>query len=241
MIEWLIGIEGNISDIAILGTELRSNDLKIIKDEGKDYLSYSGFSSVTDAKVVYTQATELIKVINGAAKLSFPNIKIISQSGVIKSIERNENGDLKGGGTHIFPPPMEVRSFMTATVRIGDKVLPTAVDEWTALSKEDDKVRKAFVLFGNNDHSWDNLFKIFEIIESDVGGKMISNGWITKSQKEKFTNTANSSTALGIEARHGHSKHAAPKKPMTKAEAIDIISTLLKRWLRQKADTKMKD
>ncbi len=241
MIEWLIGIEGSISDIAILSTELRSNDLKIIKDESKDYLSCSGFNSITDAEVVCAQATELIKVINGTAKLSFPNIKIISHSGIIKSIERNENGELKGGGTYIFPPPMEVRLFMTASVRIGEKILPTAVEEWTALSKEDEKVQKVFVLFGNNDHRWDDLFKIFEIVESDVGGKMVSNGWITKYQKEKFTNTANSSTAIGVEARHGHSKHAPPKNPMTKGEAIDVISTLLKRWLRQKADTKIKD
>lgn len=238
MIEWWIEIEGNPSDIEMLGTELRTNDLKIIKYDDKNYLWYSGFNSITAAESIHAQAIELINVINGAAKLSYPSIHIIKQTGSIKNIERTPDGEVKGGGVHIFLPPAKTRSFFTATVRIGDKVLPTALDKWTALSNGDDKVKKVLLLFGNEDHNWDNLYKIFEIVESDVGGKMISNGWITKTQKDRFTNTANSSAALGVEARHGNNRYAPPKKPMMKGEAIDLISNLVKRWLRQKADTK---
>ena len=75
---------------------------------------------------------------------------------------------------------------------------------------------------------------MFEIVQSDVGGKIIKAGWATKAEVERFTHTADSAVAVGDDARHGHEKFQPPKKPMSLADAKDLITRILKSWLDSK-------
>jgi hypothetical protein len=82
--------------------------------------------------------------------------------------------------------------------------------------------------------SWHNLINIFEAIESDVGGLIITLGWATKSELDTFTRTANSRQAIGDEARHGHNKFDPPKKPMTLQQACELIARITCKWIDYK-------
>lgn len=123
---------------------------------------------------------------------------------------------------------------ITANQSEDQETKPTIPDLYVAIAQRDPKVAKALRLLGFEESSWPSLYKIFEVIQSDVGGKMYENGWIIEAKGDLFTQTANSSLAIGDEARHGHEKVPAPPKPMPLAEAKSLIKTLLERWMDSK-------
>ena len=99
----------------------------------------------------------------------------------------------------------------------------------------DTKVNKALRLFGSA-RDWVDLYRVFEVIESDVGGEkgLVSRGWITRKLASLFTSTANNPAAIGDAARHGHSNQPPPARPMTLTEARELIRRLLESWLQTK-------
>ena len=105
---------------------------------------------------------------------------------------------------------------------------------WAAIAKDDDKVRQALRFWVNAHDNWGNLYKILEIIESDVGSSIYSNGWVSKAEVGRFTQTANSADALGDEARHAKKHVAPPSTPMTIKEARHLIKVLLQKWIESK-------
>jgi len=82
--------------------------------------------------------------------------------------------------------------------------------------------------------SWDTLYKIFEVIEGDVGRLILDLKWMSKTQKRRFTQTAQSPQVIGDEARHGRQKEQPPKKPMPLQEAIDMITQTTHEWINYK-------
>jgi hypothetical protein len=52
----------------------------------------------------------------------------------------------------------------------------TSVEEWIALAKMDQKVAKALRLVGTRELSWAELYKLYELVHSDIGDKMFANG-----------------------------------------------------------------
>ncbi len=58
--------------------------------------------------------------------------------------------------------------------------------------------------------------------------------WMSKAQKTRFTQTAQSPHVLGDEARHGRQKEQPPKNPMPIQEAIDLITRTTHEWINYK-------
>jgi hypothetical protein len=79
-----------------------------------------------------------------------------------------------------------------------------------------------------------HLYKIFEVIEGDVGRLIIDLKWMSKAQKTRFTQTAQSPQVIGDEARHGRQKEQPPKNPMPIQEAIDLITRITHEWINYK-------
>ena len=83
---------------------------------------------------------------------------------------------------------------------------------------------------------WYSIYKAYEVVLRDVGGKqaVTSLGWAKKKEQDLFTRTANSYDALGIEARHGVQREEPPDTPMAYDEACSFVVSLVKRWLQEK-------
>ncbi|MCE8424927.1 MAG: hypothetical protein J5U17_04025 [Candidatus Methanoperedens sp.] len=111
------------------------------------------------------------------------------------------------------------------------------IPKWVTAAKHNTNVTKALRLFGAGTHDWVSLYRIYEVIENDVGGKskIIKKGWTTDKAIRRFKYTANSPGAIGDEARHGNQKEPSPKDPMALSEAKFLIETILHNWLRLKA------
>jgi hypothetical protein len=97
----------------------------------------------------------------------------------------------------------------------------------------DTKVQTALWIF-NDERNYINLYKCYEVILSDVGGRV--NGWVEKSSLKRFSHTANSPTAIGYSlARHGRENSVPPEEPVTLADADALIRRLIIAWITDKA------
>jgi hypothetical protein len=114
------------------------------------------------------------------------------------------------------------------------------------LAHSDSKVADLLELLNGGDlSSWPGLYRIFEVIQSDLGSNkpgrdaIVSNGWATQDQIERFRFSANSPKTSGLKARHGDETAThAPKgfhlSPMPVSEARDLIKRILSSWLEVK-------
>ena len=102
-----------------------------------------------------------------------------------------------------------------------------------ALIFRDPNVEKVVRLHGLPE-SWINSSRIFEVIEGDVGGGIVSQGWATKSETTTFSRTANNPQAVGDEARHGYQRVQPPPKPITQQEASELITRITHQWINYK-------
>lgn len=80
--------------------------------------------------------------------------------------------------------------------------------------------------------TWCELYHAFEVVQSHVGSDMFAYGWIARSAKERFKQTAQSAAAIGKSARHGNTlKFPPPKHPMSWSAANHTIRNLVVQWV----------
>lgn len=173
---------------------------------------------------------------NGATKLALGGNLGITESGVLEHrLDGTETFHM-----HVSDTIHVRESFVLSVVDSEGNVIEEhkpadPIPTWLQASLMDDSVRKVFRLFGQQ-HDWVNLYRIFEVIENDVGGinKIAENDWSTKTQVKTFKHTANSPNAVGDDARHGKEHTEPPKSPMLLSEARALVETLVHHWLRSK-------
>jgi len=109
---------------------------------------------------------------------------------------------------------------------------PGEVTLWSELVARDPKVAEALYYSGES-QDWGSLYKVYEIIQTDLGKKIFKLSEQGKSKHELFTKTAQ------WEMRHSHAwllqqKLVPPEEPMTLAAATRLVQTTLVNWLRWK-------
>jgi hypothetical protein len=127
-----------------------------------------------------------------------------------------------------------------ATVKIGEGGTAEPVQQvdpvclWFSLAEANETVARVLRMYGEAVQPWKDLYPIYEIIESSVGGEdaLVSKEWTSRNQISRFTRTAGHPKVAGDEARHGVSTVEPPPNPMTPAEAWTFIGSLLNQWLR---------
>jgi hypothetical protein len=81
--------------------------------------------------------------------------------------------------------------------------------------------------------NWWNLYKVFEVVEDDVNGRVYK--LVDEQKLRDFKSTAQSRNHLGDEARHASSKkkYSGPLIPTSFEEAQELIRQLVEKWLQQ--------
>jgi len=95
------------------------------------------------------------------------------------------------------------------------------------------RARDALIIVGRPNLTWSELYLLFELVQADMGGRMVDLGWISSSDANLFTHTANSYSALRSDGRHGKDKGNPPAQPMQHGVAVKIVRALVFAWLRQ--------
>lgn len=233
--EWFVKIRGERSDLEGLCKSVNSRKLCIIQ-EGQDFILKSAdFNSLIDADEVRSKANEIISWINGAAMLDLGMRKSLAVDSVVKICN--------DGKWNFFVQPEAVS--MLCSVNTPDVAIDGVVQQvhqkgpissWITVARYDTSVAKVLRLYGSSEHDWVGLYRIYEVIENDIGGvnRIVKNGWATNESIRLFKRTANSPGAIGDKSRHGGRATEPPKHPMKLSEAKSLVETIIHKWFRLK-------
>jgi hypothetical protein len=235
--KWKVQITGDVFDLQELERSLIGPDVRVTKDDDVYYLDSQHFDSCKQDYEVREKTSEILAVLNGATKLALGGNSIIS---VVNIVHINSDGT-----KHVYLSLSDTINFRDScsfaiTDKDGNIVEEThpadKVPEWVSIGLNDIAVQKAFRLFGVQHHNWVSLYRIFEVIEKDVGGinTISNNGWVSKEKLKVFKHTANSPGAIGDNARHGKESSFPPKNPMLLSEARSLIEMLFHQWIKHK-------
>jgi hypothetical protein len=107
----------------------------------------------------------------------------------------------------------------------------------SALTVQDASVEKVMRLFASAEaRTWVGLYRIYEVIEGDVGGEyaMRKLAWISESDLKRFKHSSNSVTVAGDAARHGKELNNPPSDPVTREEVTAFVILIIHAWLEAK-------
>jgi len=224
MSKWLVSLVGSSSDFELISRELNTDYAGLEQINDINYLLSTIFDSIEDARDVHIKATEILATIKSIIRLNYNHSLDVEISG-INRLQRD------GGISQYILPlgiPSEVSFGMTRL--ISDETSSQDSNEIESMFLKilkNPKAMKANRIFMLYDNNWDNLYKIFEVIQSEVGSVIVQDGWAKQNEQDRFTQTANSEIALGDDARHGHSRIEPPSNPMTLDEAKSLIEKIL--------------
>lgn len=231
--EWFVSIIGDSNDLDELSKSLKSPELSISYDGESYILKTDEFNSLDDAEKVRNRAVEIISLINGAAGLTLGIRTPIEVSHVVKLNDegtRNVSVDISN--------TMTVRDSISMSIHRDDGTIEKIhqcdpIPNWLSTAKKDNSVAKALRLFGSGAYDWVNLYRIYEVIEDDMGGlkNIVKEGWVTEKMIKHFKHTANSPGAIGDDSRHGTESTTPPRDPMLLSEAKSFVMTLFRNWL----------
>lgn len=236
--EWFVQLTGERFDLEELSKALNSPEL-CVTQEGKDFiLKSTEFKFLKDADDVRNKAREILSLINGAARLTL---------GMQKSLAVTRVVNVRDDGTRQITGFVSISETINPRDKVSISTITTngivqeihqvgPIPSWITTAQHDTNIAKALRLFGNENQDWVNLYRIYEVIESDVGGvsNIVDKGWATKKALKRFKHTANSPTTIGDDSRHGKDTTQPPKNPMELSEAKSIIKTLIHNWLNLK-------
>lgn len=216
MAEWRIQLSGDKFDLDELPRWFTSEELKVKEENGKYYLKSSELNLLTEASKVKEQAEKFLKFINGAGKIKDSKFKPVS-------IGRIEKAEANGRSMqYLFPESINGRSKVSgdlSVIKAGSSeeeqttIRISYVESWVTLTSKDKNVAKVLSFFCK-ELNWQNLYKIWEVIEEEQGSKVFEKGWASEKKISDFTQTANSYLAIGDEARHGYEKIPIPRKSL---------------------------
>jgi len=235
--KWLVRLKGDKFDLEDLPALFDSPELAVVEENGFYYLQSCKLESLTSADEVREQAVALINILNGVTKLYRDCFSDASEDG----ITRIEDNGQRHHNVYIEVPlttiRVKARASVIVTTRNGieKKVSqPTNIRTWTNIAMNYKPVENALYFF--REGTWDNLYKVYEIIRDDAGNEqaIIKKSWGSKRELHRFTQIVQSSEALGDDARHASKKYKPPAQPMSLTEAKSLIRGILTNWMQTK-------
>jgi hypothetical protein len=229
----LVQISGDKLDIEDLQLELKNFRWKIIEEQNNYFLTSDILDSCDDNTEIISKANDFLDIINGAAKIIHEDhIKVTTNS--IRRINENGNGFIH----HVMiSETARARSRCSAIViskeNNQEELKTTVIEDWLLKADVHKSVKNALHFFNENETTWINLYKVYDIIEEDLGGEKALLRFFQDGIKD-FKYIANNYLAIGDHARHANQKHPAPKRILTLNEAYSIIKNLFEKWVLTK-------
>jgi hypothetical protein len=224
--KWMIRLEGSETDLGLVAEALsRLESHKIEREGDLFYLSSSTTTDFESDDAIREHARRMTAIIRGLARLYAPAARDWKCTDYLVKID--ESGQRTATTTVMTEVKVawriegeECQTKYAAAVRSAAAEL--AGLEWAALLLD-------------RDLTWPELYKLVELIESDMGS--IPESWASKRELEAFTASANHPAISGLEARHGVLPGAAPRAShrMDARTAQALVLKIAKLWLDQRA------
>lgn len=236
MSEWWINLQGDDFDLSQLATILTSSNFRIQRSEGGYYLTADSLNQLENAHEVWETANTALQSFNGMVRLMFPGSKPLSVGNIqrVETDGRTHYYLLTESGTYALQGSV-VSLVQSGEGNVAESAQRNPMPEWVNLTQTDPTVARVLTMFGKVVQPWKDLYPIFEIIRKDVGGEetLVSLGWTSMTEIRRFRHTANSPEAVEG-SRHGTPTGARPTNPMTPAEAMEFVRSLMVQWITSK-------
>jgi hypothetical protein len=218
-------------DLEELPDWLSGPDLKVETRDSRSVLTGSAFERFKDAADAHQFATEILDRVNSLGPLLWSGYEPVTTGAVLS----------EGGHHHILMAVAAGRARVKGKVvvlrRDGTEVPPEppplSVLHLLRVATTDPVVDRVLMYLRPPDVTWADLYRALEAVEQDAGD-VSSRGWAVASQRRLFRHTANNFGALGIDARHGHTKNPPPAHPMSLTQARSFVFEVVVKWLRTK-------
>lgn len=228
---------GDPAELRMLADALRDPSLSICEDNGEFVLTSSEFASITRPDEVRARANKLVTSLSGLGRLMLGSQRPVRVGEIIIDPKgrRHIELDAEPGAYRVKGHPARLTTVRTDGTLENDRPVPP-VRECVLLAAQDPAVAKALRLRNADQLTWGDLYRLYEVVEADLGGlsKIAELGWSTQGEVRRFKHTANSEAAAGDEARHGSEIRQPPKDPMKLPDARELVDRLLNNWLRSK-------
>lgn len=233
--KWFIQLHGDHELLGWLTSDNNSrDDLIILEDDGNYFMTSLELEKLNSVEEVKKKSIEIIELINGIASFLFSAKGKISSNSISN---RNESG---GIDCTVFadtcfinisiPPPTIIIENHDGTISKASPLL--SINQLLLDARINVNKSKIFRLIAKGNLDWAILYKLLEVIESDIGDQLFA--WVSKTKIKNFKHTCNSITALGDDSRHGKEVTTPPKNPMTLKESQDLINLIIDKYLEVK-------
>ncbi len=243
--DWLIKLRGNSIVLDNLDQSMSSPHF-IIFDDSDDhqseqfFLRSSHFNGNESGQAVFSAASGLVQLINGASAIHWGFNNYIRRGSIsidgIYSTNKQAPRDYDWSNVSISKQVAPSNPFIGIESRSRNgNPYRSATTGYIQLCLDNDDVfhllRQISVGF-----DWRNLYCIWDTVAHYCGGskQIIKHLDLNENEIKAFTGTANSFGVLGLEARHGVMGWGVPQNTVTKEEAVDIINNVVKKYLNKK-------
>jgi hypothetical protein len=241
---WQVQIQGSPHDLEHLARVFTAPPTCVARDERDGVFLYESalFQTCTTSEEVWAIADEQLAILSGVL-----TILRSSREPLISGAVYRRNA---AGGRDVF---VRVQHTVQARAEVGEVTvtvndsegnpitrpsLPPRIMVFMQLAAVDSAVAKVLRLQSlKESRSWVGLYRIYEVIEADVGGQeaLKLRSWGTASDLKRFRHSANSVAVAGDTARHGKEPQQPPRQPMSQEEAATYVERMVQCWLTCKA------
>jgi hypothetical protein len=237
-VHWCVEVTGDSIALQALEQSMRGEATSIARQSEKFVLTSDTFLESDSAREVASKARAILSRLSAAARVTLGSEASLSVGGVY----RVRDDGLRDYFLLAEPAQFRLRGIaptIIVTRSDGSEEVSQPGDtaaRWERVAQADGAVQKALRLRDREALGWVDLYRLYEVIEADVGrNAIVAKGWARDSQIREFRHTANSVSAAGDDARHGHERIAPPARPMTIAAAKELIDAVLTGWVNDKA------
>ena len=234
--EWQVFLTGDEFDLNELSKSFCCPDLAIGRDEGGFVLRSSRLRDLNEVDAVRREAQSILVLLDGAARLALHTRLPIAIRDIVLIRDDGSKGYFESLGQ-----TLHIRTGLSVAVKhaggMEEQINPAdPVVGWVNAGLGSETVARVLGLFASKPLDWVNLYRILEVVESDMGGlkSIAQQGWATRAGLKRFKHSANSPSAIGDDARHGKEPTQPPADPMTLSGARSFIETIVHKWLRTK-------
>jgi hypothetical protein len=192
---WEVDLIGKQTDFRLLQKAFCSDEFYLSEENGRFVFGSRAFEGLNDPDAVRGRTADLVTSLSGASRA------------LLGAQESFKVGDItlvrEDGSKHYFllvePATIRIRAMPVSfqVTRAGGTVEEhhpaDPVREWLEVAVRNPAVAKALRLRDKGRLDWVELYRLYEVIESDTPqAAIVRNGWATKAVIRRFKHTANS-------------------------------------------------
>lgn len=235
MARWLVKLEGDLFDLEEYPRWFPRGDVYAVTLDGETFLTGSAFQKFGDAVQVRDAAVQVLDEFSSVISLLWSSLRRPTISGRI--MYEDDNGDRKLH--HILVAETGTFRIKGGMVSVSVNGLPaqaevpTQAEQLLEASRQDRRLQLVVAIWADPIRTWPRLYRLLEELEAFLAKRVDVAGLCTKSERDRFTHSANSAEIAGKDARHRDGKYDPPKQPMTLDDATAFIRGLITAVLRQ--------